>query len=489
MGTRERDRPSLPGRPPFSTLGLMKICPSLPIWILVLASGAGGALPAGEIRVPRDHSTLQAAIDAASSGDLILVAPGRYLGRLRLKPGVILRSEGGDEPGERGLRRAEGTILDGGGEAGDGPGVTMAEGSVLDGFTVTRVGVFDEAEWRRHWDERGEHQDHDAIGPVRAPAIAAAGVNCRVAHNLVHDNADTGIALIGAPDRRHSPAVTGNHCFRNRGGGIGAMGNVAGLIQGNHCFENFYAGIGHEDGAAPWVIGNECHGNIRAGIGISEGARPLVRGNRCHGNRRAGIGIRTGRNTAPVVEENECLDNGMAGIGVEDGAAPVLRGNLCRGNRLAGIGVRSAGPVLALQNRCEDNLAAGIGIESGSEVTAVENTCAGNRLVAIGLQRDSQARLIANTLSRRGGAPPLVAVLEGAEAVLLGNTLSGGGVAAVLVEGEATLLENTVTGEPGGFGILARKRGHAMVRGNRIANYRSETGRQDDAILSVVPEP
>lgn len=45
------------------------------------------------LSVPRDHATIQAAIDAASEGDTVLVAPGRYTEHLRMKSGVRLAGE------------------------------------------------------------------------------------------------------------------------------------------------------------------------------------------------------------------------------------------------------------------------------------------------------------------------------------------------------------------------------------------------------------
>ena len=55
----------------------------------------------------------------------------------RLKPGITLKSAGDDTKGQLGLKRAEATIIDGGGKAGQGPGIAMAEGATLDGFTRT----------------------------------------------------------------------------------------------------------------------------------------------------------------------------------------------------------------------------------------------------------------------------------------------------------------------------------------------------------------
>ena len=72
----------------------------------------------------------------------------------------------------------ETTILDGGGEAGNAPGVLMAEGSTLDGFTVTNVGVHDDAVWKKHFDSHGEDLG-DEEGSVQAegttPAISIHG--------------------------------------------------------------------------------------------------------------------------------------------------------------------------------------------------------------------------------------------------------------------------------------------------------------------------
>ena len=99
---------------------------------------------ATDLRVPLDHKTIQAAIDASQRGDTITVAPGKYLERIRLKPGIVLRSAGDDAKATDGLKRAKATIIDGGGKDGKQPGVVMAEGSTLDGFTITRVGAYDE---------------------------------------------------------------------------------------------------------------------------------------------------------------------------------------------------------------------------------------------------------------------------------------------------------------------------------------------------------
>lgn len=449
-------------------------------------------LRAGEIQVPSEFPSIQAAIDASNPGDVILVDAGIYSERIVMKEGIHLRSAGADDKGDRGLKRAERTVIDGGGEAGDSPGVTMAEGATLDGFTVTGVGRYDETIWQTHWDGQGEDQDYEEIGSFGTPGIAVTGVNCTIINNIVHHVGATGIAISGAERGVCRPYVAGNVCYRNMGGGIGSMKGSSATISGNVCFENLHAGIGHE-GADPLVLGNECFRNIRAGIGISEGASPIVRENRCYENRRSGIGIRTGEGTRPLIESNECFGNEMAGIASESEAQPVIRNNRCYDNRLVGIGCRDASFSIIVENECQENEAAGIGIDSASavllrnriegngaagigvereaEIVAIGNICRENRLVGAGIRNGSRAVLRANTFERTGGMPPMIAILGNSEAVLDRNTVSGGGVAGVLVEGTLEAVGNAISGAGKGVGVLAKKDSRVFLRDNRVTGF------------------
>ncbi|MCA9079059.1 MAG: right-handed parallel beta-helix repeat-containing protein [Planctomycetaceae bacterium] len=462
---------------------------------------------AEERLVPQQHATIQAAIDAAAVGDTVLVSAGRYPASLKFKPGVHVRSAGDDTVGKQGLLRAEQTILDGSlVPEGIAPGIQLAAGATLDGFTVTNVGKYDEARWQQDHTTQGEHQPHEHIGLFGIPAIAIDGTTCTVRHNIVHHNGDTGIGIQGGEGTSCSPLVAHNICYRNMGGGIGSMRGSTALIQNNTCFENYYAGIGHS-GASPFVLNNVCYGNIRAGIGISEGACPIVRGNRCYHNRRAGIGIRTGAETAPVVEGNECYENEMAGIGCEEHARPIVRNNHCHHNKLVGIGAQEGAEPLLVGNRCEENQLAGIGLRDGAHGVLVENTstrnktagigieedahgillqnrCEENRLVAIGIPSGGEAYLHGNHCSRTGGMPPLVALRSGAKAVLTQNQFQGGGVAAVLIEGEVTLCDNEFIGQgpKQGTAVWVWKGSSVQLHANHFADYRKALGAAESSV-------
>lgn len=342
------------------------------------------------LRVPDDHKTIQQAIDNATARDTVLVRPGTYKERIVLKPGITLKSIGDDAKGKLGLKRAETTIIDGNFADAKHAGVSMAEDSTLDGFTITGVGTYDEALWKKHHATQGEEQSHEHIGVLGTPGIGVVGVErCRVANNIVHHIGYTGIAIVGADGKRVSPHITRNIAYRNMGGGIGSMKRSTAVIEANMCFENFYAGIGHDD-ASPLVIKNLCYENVRAGIGISEGSCPIVRDNLCYKNRRAGIGVRTGDNTQPIIEQNECYENEMAGIGNRDDARPIIRHNRCYKNRMAGIGSRDNARAVIEHNECYENEMAGIGSRLGAAPVIRNNRCYRNQMAGIGSREEAR---------------------------------------------------------------------------------------------------
>jgi len=87
------------------------------------------------MHVPTDHSTIQAAIDAANSGDTIRVTGGIYYENILMKDGI--RLEGGwDSSFSVRDPSAYPTIIDGG-SSGSVLSLTNIYNAIIDGFTIT----------------------------------------------------------------------------------------------------------------------------------------------------------------------------------------------------------------------------------------------------------------------------------------------------------------------------------------------------------------
>jgi parallel beta-helix repeat protein len=178
--------------------------------------------------------------------------------------------------------------------------------------------------------------------------------------------------------------------------------------------------------------------------------------------------------TAPIVEGNECYENEMAGIGCRDGASPILRNNICRKNKMAGIGCNRAFPLI-VGNVCQENGQAGIGVQGQATAVIHRNKCQDNKLVAIGVTEASVATIIDNEVFRTGGMPPIIAVKDGSTATIRDNQISGGGVAAILVQGKATVSGNTFIGigEKQGNAVWVWENSTATISDNSFDGYRT----------------
>jgi len=152
---------------------------------LVLSSLASARI----VRVPADFSSIQEAIDNVSSGDEVIVSPGRYIGAIKLKYGVAVRSEGTDEE-RRQFITAKRTIIDA--NTNKEPVVEGADNAVIDGFTLTGLGKV----------------NHHLPGHPH-------GVNCRGSSPTITNNIITGIGstAIGSHNqagKQASPTIVHN---------------------------------------------------------------------------------------------------------------------------------------------------------------------------------------------------------------------------------------------------------------------------------------
>jgi len=364
------------------------------------------------LRVPQDHPTIQAAIDAAKPRDVVVVSAGTYYELLVMKDGVKLvsdNSSAGDElvsvEGARLRlpRRALRTVIDGSKSRPSSHGLIdfqpgTSRHAIVDGFTLQKL----------------PHQNHHR--PGHAHGLNVRGASPVIMHCLLQDNGSTGIGNhvvyrdqtrpLAERDFRHAniehraeALIYGNIVRRNLGRGIGCNHFSAPLILGNEVYANDDAslgegtgpGIGMKHGAAPRVLGNLVHDNPGGGIvcksGAPQGAHPIDRPPSPafernvawkNGSERPCIGAaKAGSRSAPVrIVGNWIFDAGSVGIGLREGGWSIVEGNLVARSARPGISVYGATVLRLDGNRVAHAKDAGIVIVQGAHVLQMKDNVA-----------------------------------------------------------------------------------------------------------------
>ena len=241
---------------------------------LPVTVGPGGA----------NFTSIQAAIDAASTGQTIEVRSGTYRENVRIKKQLALRAvdTGGGKP-----------IVD---AAGRDSAVTLsADHITVEGFKVTNSG--------KKWGDAG---------------ILVNSKNNIIRKNTVVKN-HTGIMF----QRCSQNTVADNDVSDNHSDGICLIGAAGNTIKGNTANSNKRAGIWLESAKKRGppepadhntLDGNTASNNAALGIALNTGADDnIVKDNRASGNREAGILLNCGpmRNT---VSGNQVIKNVANGI-------------------------------------------------------------------------------------------------------------------------------------------------------------------------------
>jgi|LGVF01.1.fsa_nt_gb parallel beta-helix repeat protein len=224
------------------------------------------------IHVPGDHDTIQAAIDAASNGDTVMVGPGSYNENIVLRDGINLIGSGPSVT----------TIV------GDGSAcaVIAADDLVIEGFTITN---------------------------------GNGGIHCDGVSPIIRNNVLTGNIYTGIYCRANTALIESNVIRLNKKNqyglalGIYLVGSNT-LIRNNLILENERDGIAASwDGWHPVIVNNTIAGNVRSGIYCFYGGEPVLKNNIIYGNGQYGFqeGHGSGPTPSPSIYYNCFYDNGL----------------------------------------------------------------------------------------------------------------------------------------------------------------------------------
>ncbi len=206
--------------------------------------------------------TLTYALERASAGTTIMLAPGIYSADtgeqfpIRLKRGVTVHGN----PGTRG----DGVLIRGGGDfvsltaTRQNIAILGANQATLTGVTVTNPNP-------------------------RGYGIWIESSSPRILDNTLTGNLHDGVSVNGTS----APLIQRNQFVQNGANGVTVFGRSHPRIQDN-VFENTGYGINLGDAAAPIIVNNHIVNN-RSGVVAQEQSRPVLRHNRIEDNQQNGV--------------------------------------------------------------------------------------------------------------------------------------------------------------------------------------------------------
>jgi parallel beta-helix repeat protein len=297
---------------------------------LAFSGAAGLKGTGGQVwHVPSDFSTIQAAVDAATEGDTILVAPGIYTENVVVsKSRLTLRGAGPVSPVERPTASdGDNVVLDGTALGGLGIGIYVLGASAAEPVTGVQVSQFEVRNFERgitvQWAVQAQVSHNYLHGNLDkvAPAVLGDGfgieltsaVTSDVSHNVIAANGLGGVRVGGIPGSTRN-TVHHNRIVDNGSQSPSTGRNGAGVLLTGPSNDN-------------QVLYNEIRRTNGRGVVMT---RPvieapitgiLVAHNRLHDNQRAGIAI-MGSATGNTVVHNDARDNNLSGL------APCRRCNL-----------------------------------------------------------------------------------------------------------------------------------------------------------------
>ena len=325
--------------------------------------------PAGPriLNVPGQYATIQAAIDAARSGETVKVGPGTFREKIVFKPGIRLVGGGMDV-----------TTISIAGTTDCLDAKDCASGTIS-GFTFehTAANPPNDVEYVV-WLHGSAVQVHDC----RMRNSGSFGVSCEDGdRSVVEDCEIVGAHTVGlrAKGAGTQPVFRGNRVHGTGGTGIVFNDGAAGVAENNTSEDNTQFGFSILDkGTAPTLTGNTVRRNKMSGFTYQKEAGGTATNNIVTDNTEAGFRI-ADAGSVPTLSHNQVKGNGLSGFIVLEGGGGLLDTNTSDANSGSGVMIRGAGTAPTLKNnRLTGNKLNGLYIGDGATPTAESNTVSGN---------------------------------------------------------------------------------------------------------------
>ena len=312
-------------RPLFALVGLV-VCAA------GLAACAEDEAPTTVRRVPGDHPTIQAAVDAASPGDLVLVDAGTYAEAVTVRtPDITIR----------GVDR-NAVVLDGGHELADGIAV------VADGVAVENLTVRNYRENGVLFDGAGIPVADQANPPVYGSGDAAL-VGYRVSYVTTSNNGRHGVYAFASRDGVIEHSYASGH--PDSGVHVGQCEPCEVVVTDVLAEHNAIGYHGTNASGSVFVINSVFRGNR---LGISPGSR----------------------DTELLAPQAESVVAGNLVVDNDNPAAPASQEGFFGGGIAIGGGTQNT----ILRNRVTGHARYGIGLVSSNQFDPIGNRIEGNVL-------------------------------------------------------------------------------------------------------------
>ena len=288
-----------------------------------------------------DHRGIAEALDAADSGDLIVLRPGTYCESLTIDADVHIVTGA-----------AENSVIDG--------RIVVASSCQLTGVWVAPQEL-DEGQ-ACITIQRGSptFSECDISGMISVEADAQLVVR----ESRIHHSSGHGI-LVGQRATCLVEQCTVDEIAKC---GVQVEGGARGIIMDSSISACQQNGIYLLDGAKGVIEGCNIFSNVFPGIAVNC-ADPVIARNRIHHNDRSGLVIAGRSEGNTLVEDNNVFENGRDGIMVAKDAVCLLQGNSVFENKGAGIQVMTGGFPTITKTRIFSNHDSGLVLSKGANAT------------------------------------------------------------------------------------------------------------------------